>query len=58
METSKEIGAKIIELFEQFKENNEKDSKAAAQRARKALGEIKKLVTSFRKASVEENKAK
>lgn len=47
-------------LWEDFQENhrkhNEKGNKAAAQRARKNLGEIKKLVTDYRKASVEECK--
>jgi|TARA_R110001583_G_scaffold113977_1_gene264436 hypothetical protein len=47
-------------LWEEFQENhrkfNEKGNKAAAQRARKSLGEIKKLVTEYRKASVEESK--
>ena len=47
-------------LWETFQENhrkhNEKNNKAAAQRARKSLGEIKKLVTDYRKASVDECK--
>tara|TARA_B100000497_G_scaffold91936_1_gene102673 strand:+ start:189 stop:371 length:183 start_codon:yes stop_codon:yes gene_type:complete len=47
-------------LWEAFQENhrkhNEKGNKAAAQRARKSLGDIKKLVTDYRKASVEECK--
>ncbi len=47
-------------LWETFQENhrkfNEKGNKAAAQRARKSLGEIKKLVTDYRKASVDECK--
>ena len=47
-------------LWEDFQENhrkhNEKGNKAAAQRARKNLGEVKKLVTDYRKASVEECK--
>jgi hypothetical protein len=47
-------------LWESFQENhrkfNEKGNKAAAQRARKSLGEIKKLVTDYRKASVDECK--
>ena len=36
--------------------NAEKGNKAAGGRARKAIGEIKKLVTEYRKASVEESK--
>ena len=47
-------------LWETFQENHrkhgEKGNKAAAQRARKSLGDIKKLVTDYRKASVEECK--
>ena len=48
------------DLWEDFQENHrantEKGNKAAGGRARKAIGEIKKLVTEYRKASVEENK--
>jgi len=44
------------ELWETFQENHrkhsEKGNKAAGGRARKAIGEIKKLVTEYRKASV------
>ena len=47
-------------LWEAYQENHrkfvEKGNKAAAQRARKNLGDIKKLVTDYRKASVEECK--
>ena len=35
---------------------SEKGNKAAGTRARKAAGEIKKLVTDYRKASVAESK--
>ena len=46
--------------FNDFKENHstfsEKGNKAAGGRARKAIGEIKKLVTDYRKASVSESK--
>ena len=48
------------ELFSEFDENhtkfNEKGNKAAGARARKSLGEIKKLVTGYRKASVDATK--
>ena len=51
----------IKELFEQFEENHatfsEKGTKAAGGRARKAIGEIKKLVTGYRQASVSESKS-
>ena len=50
----------IKELFEQFDEHHttfsEKGTKAAGGRARKAIGEIKKLVTGYRQASVSESK--
>ena len=35
----------------------EKNNKSAGQRARKAIGEIKKLVTPYRQSSVEESKS-
>ena len=51
----------IKELFSEFEENHsiftEKGNKAAGGRARKAIGEIKKLVTDYRKASVSESKS-
>ena len=43
-----------------FEENHniysEKQNKAAAGRARKAINELKKIVTNYKKASVEEGK--
>jgi|TARA_B100000959_G_scaffold32837_1_gene31330 hypothetical protein len=60
MATAKELHAKIKEHFEEFNNNHEihaeKGNKAAGGRARKAIGEIKKLVTEYRKASVAESK--
>ena len=50
----------INDLFESFQENHRdftsKGNKAAGGRARKAIGEIKKLVTGYRQASVSESK--
>ena len=47
-------------LWEEFQTNQrtftEKGNKAAGGRARKAVGEVKKLVTDYRKASVSESK--
>jgi len=47
-------------LWEEFESNHnifeDKGNKAAAGRARKSIGEIKKLVTEYRKASVSECK--
>jgi hypothetical protein len=45
----------ICEHFGEFKANHEKavekNNKSAARRARKSLGEVKKLVVDYRKAS-------
>ena len=60
MATAKELHAKIKEHYEEFNKNHEihaeKGNKAAGGRARKHIGEIKKLVTEYRKASVSESK--
>ena len=53
---TQELYDKIDALYEEFKAEHSKTSKAAHGRARKALGEIKKLVTEYRKASVAEDK--
>lgn len=51
-----ELFEQIEKLYEEFKENHAQTTKAAQKRARKAIGEIKKLVTPYRKASVLEEK--
>ena len=60
MANSNKLYESMNNLWEDFQENHrsfsEKGNKAAGTRARKAIGEIKKLVTDYRKASVEENK--
>ena len=53
---TQEIFEKIEALYEEFKAEHSKTSKAAPGRARKALGEIKKLVTEYRKCSIDEDK--
>jgi|TARA_Y100000114_G_C11547198_1_gene225436 hypothetical protein len=55
---TQELFERLDVLFETFKVEHAAKSKAAHGRARKALGEIKKLVTEYRKASVAEDKAK
>ena len=61
MSNSNAIYDTINDLFEEFQENHrkfsDKGTKAAGGRARKAIGEIKKLVTSYRQASVAESKS-
>ena len=56
MAKSQELFEQIKELFEEFEREHNGTSKAAKSRAIKAIGEIKKLVTDYRKSSVEENK--
>ena len=60
MATTNELYDEINWWFEDFQENHraftEKGNKAAGGRARKAVGEVKKLVTDYRKASVTESK--
>ena len=56
MAKSQELFEQIKELFIEFETEHNGSSKAAKSRARKAIGEIKKLVTDYRKASAEENK--
>ena len=59
MQTTK-LYTNMKSLWETFEENHntftDKGNKAAATRARKAIGELKKLVTGYRKESVMESK--
>lgn len=56
-----EIKNEMETLWKDFSENHaiyeEKGNKAAAARARKAINELKKHVTGYKKASVEQVKA-
>jgi uncharacterized protein YaaR (DUF327 family) len=58
--TSNEIFTQMETQWSEFTENHskfiDKGNRAAATRARKAIGEIKKLVTEYRKESVTESK--
>ena len=58
--TSNEIYETMTNHWNDFIENHskfvDKGNRAAATRARKAIGEIKKLVTEYRKESVTESK--
>ena len=60
MTNTNELYETMNNLWEDFQENHrsftEKGNKAAGGRARKAVGEVKKLVTDYRKASVTESK--
>ena len=54
--TKQEVFEQIDALYETFKAEDAGTTKASQQRARKALGSLKKLVTEYRKASVAESK--
>ena len=60
MANTNELYETMNNLWEDFQTNHrtftEKGNKAAGGRARKAVGEVKKLVTDYRKASVNESK--
>ena len=53
---TQDIFEKIEVLYESFKAEHTGTSKAAHGRARKALGNIKKLISEYRKASVAADK--
>ena len=61
MATTNELYETLNNLWEEFQTNHrtftEKGNKAAGGRARKSIGEIKKLVTDYRKASISESKS-
>jgi len=55
MSKTNTLAEQIKGHFAEFEDNHEKNmngNKAAGSRARKAVGQIKKLVTDYRKASV------
>ena len=58
--STENLYTELNDLWEDFQENHRafesKGNKAAGGRARKSIGEIKKLVTSYRQASVSESK--
>jgi len=60
MSKTNDLYSELKQLWEEFDSNHNKfdvkGNKAAGARARKALGQIKKSVTDYRKASVEESK--
>ena len=58
---SSEIYKQMLELWNEFNVEHEKfelkKNKSAGTRARKVIGEMKKLVTGYRQASVEDAKS-
>jgi hypothetical protein len=55
--TKQELYEQITNLFNEFTVGHNSKFKKGAGDARKALGAIKKLITPYNKASVEEGKA-
>ena len=60
---NKTMGSKKQDLFEQmtklfaeFTEEHNKTTKVSQKNARTAIGDLKKLITDYRQASVEESK--
>ncbi len=56
MSVKQELFDQIAEQFAVLQENNEGTTKTSQARARKAAGEIKKLITPYKKANMEEVK--
>ena len=60
MTKTNELYETMNTLWEEFSENHrtftERGNKASGKRARKAVGEVKKLVTDYRRASVADSK--
>ena len=56
MSAKEELFQQIDALYETFKSEHSGTTKASQTRARKAIGDLKKLVTEYRKASVAETK--
>ena len=54
---TQELFESLQGLWDEFTVNHTKKSKAAHGRARKALSEMKKAVSDYRKASIAEDKA-
>ena len=53
---SQELFDQMSDLWAQFEKEHGSGTKAGAGRARKAIGDLKKLVTEYRAASVAESK--
>ena len=56
MSAKQELFDQIAEQFAILSENNGGTTKASQARARKAAGEIKKLITPYKKANMDEVK--
>ena len=57
MAKKQEIFEAMKSLFAKFEEEHNKTTKVSQKNARTAIGDLKKLVTDYRQASVEETKS-
>jgi hypothetical protein len=56
MAKKQELFEQMTKLWESFVEEHNKTTKVSQKNARTAIGDLKKLVTDYRAASVEETK--
>ena len=56
MAKKQELFEEISKLFATFVEEHNKTTKVSQKNARTAIGDLKKLITDYRQASVEETK--
>ena len=56
MDNSNQVFEQMAALWSDFQAAHDGETKKSQQSARKYIGELKKLVTEYRKLSVEENK--
>jgi hypothetical protein len=56
MRNTEETFNEMEKMWEDFKTNHHSDTKISNKRARKNIGELKKVITEYRKASVQEEK--
>ena len=57
MAKKQELFEQMTKLWESFVEEHNKTTKVSQKNARTAIGDLKKLVTDYRQASVEETKS-
>jgi len=55
-QTSQELFEQMKSLFTEFESQHNGTTKSSQTKARKAIGELKKLITDYRKASVHNSK--
>lgn len=56
MRSTEETFKEMEKMWEDFKTNHYSDTKVSNKRARKSIGELKKVITEYRKVSVQQEK--